>query len=159
MEIRRHREPPTRSGSRSGRWLAGLAGAALIVGSSAFESGMPLGTWRARFMTFGCALAAAVAGTLWRGFRHQHRAAPSSPAGPSPTAARSHSRGALVWLSVMVIAAVWDVLGLLTPPDKHHLTLSALVLAYQALHALVFAVWLIAGWFLFAVPIRRRARA
>lgn len=110
-------------------------------------------------MTFGCALAAALVGTLWQHFGHRRDAAPSPASDPASASNRFRPAGARLWLAVVLVAAIWDVLGLLTPPDKHHLTLSALVLAYQALHALVFAFWLAAGWFLFAVPFRRRARA
>ena len=45
--------------------------------------------------------------------------------------------------------------GLLTPADQHHLTLSAMALAYQPLHALLFAYWLAAGFLLTRAPLRR----
>jgi hypothetical protein len=61
-------------------------------------------------------------------------------------------------VGVVVVAGTWDVLALLTPPDRHHLTLSALELAERPFHALVFALWLLVGWVLATTPLRRRPR-
>jgi hypothetical protein len=66
--------------------------------------------------------------------------------------------GAAIWLAIILVAAVWDVLGLLTPPHQHHLTLSAIELAYRPFHALLFACWLAIGWVLVYQPVRRRRR-
>ncbi len=130
---------------------AGLAVVAVVL-ASAWASGWQRFTWGARFGTFGCALAVLGAGILAR--RRRPVASSSGGAGPDtgPLVGRA---GAALWLAVVLVAAVWDVLGLLTPPDRHHLTLSAMELAYRPLHALVFSCWLAIGWLLAYEPVRR----
>lgn len=133
-----------------------MALAVAIALASAWASGWQRYTWGARLGTFGCALVVLGIGLLWR----RGAAAPGSPGGDlgSPLPAVSRTGGAL-WLGIVVVAAVWDVLGLLTPPDRHHLTLSAMELAYRPLHAVMFACWLAIGWVLANEPIRRHRRS
>ena len=123
-----------------------------VMGASAWATEWQRFTWGARFGTFGCALAVLVAGYLWQ--RHQ----PSTPPSNGDAGALLpvvNRKGEAVWLTVIVIAAVWDVLGLLTPPDQAHLTLSAIELDYPPLHGLLYASWLAIGWLLARQPLRR----
>jgi len=123
--------------------------------ASAWASGWHRFTWGARLGTFGCALAVLVVGLFWR--HRQPGARSSGSDGAAPLPAVNHTCAAL-WLVVILVAAVWDVLGLLTPPGRHHLTLSALALAYRPLHALLFACWLAIGWVLASKPMLRQGR-
>jgi len=137
---------------RSGRVRA-LAALAAIVIASAWASGWHRSTWGARFATLGCALVVLGAGALFQHRRVIARASGDDFSAPLPA---GHRVGVVAWWAVVVVAATWDVLGLLTPPDRHHLTLSAMELAYRPLHALVFACWLAVGWVLASEPMRRR---
>ena len=130
-----------------------LAGAILLA--SAWASGWHRFTWGARLGMFGCALAVLGVGLFWRHRRPNARSSGSDGAAPLP--AVNHT-GAALWLVVILVAAVWDVLGLLTPPGQHHLTLSAIALAYRSLHALLFACWLAIGWVLASKPMLRQGR-
>lgn len=140
------------------------AGALLVVGTTfavvalaALDSGLRQGTWQARVTYAGTAAAVVVVTTLAR--RRSERLTTSAGTSASPTAEERGHRGLAPWLAVAAVAATWDVLGLLTPPDRHHLTLSALSLAYQAFHAVVFAFWVAIGAVLVAAPLRHRGRA
>jgi len=126
----------------------------VILLTSAWASGWHRFTWGARFGTFGCALAVLGVAFLWR---HRHMRARSSGGAIAPLPIVNLA-GAAIWLAIILVAAVWDVLGLLTPPDQHHLTLSAIELAYRPLHALLFACWLAIGCVLAYEPIRRKGR-
>lgn len=126
-----------------------LVVAALVV--SGWASGWHRFTWGARLGTFGCGLAVVVLGLLWE----RRRVPPGSGDARRPEV---HGAGAALWLAVVAVAAAWDVLGLLTPPDRHHLTLSAIELAYRPLHAALFACWLAIGWVLARTPVARRRR-
>ncbi len=132
-----------------------VAGA--VAALAGWASGWALSTWGARTGTFGSALAVLALGA-WSAHRSAHRTARTAPAGSPPPARRPLGWGWL-WVATVVVAATWDVLALLTPPDRHHLTLSALELAERPLHALVFALWLLIGWVLASTPMRARARA
>ena len=136
-------------------WLAGAVSFAVaVLLASAWASGWQRFTWGARFGTFGCAIAVLGVGLLWQHRRPSTRSS-GGGAAPPPTV---HRTGVALWLTVIVVAAVWDILGLLTPPEQHHLTLSAMELAYRPLHALMFACWLAIGWVLAYEPIRRTGR-
>jgi hypothetical protein len=126
-----------------------------ILAASAWASGWRRYTWGARFGTFGCALAVLGIGVLWQRGRRGGRPLIGEGGERLPAVNRA---GAALWLAVILVAAVWDVLGLLTPPDRHHLTLSAMELAYRPLHALMFACWLGIGWVLAREPLRRHGR-
>jgi len=126
-----------------------FAVAVLLV--SAWASGWQRFTWGARFGTFGCAIAVLGIGVLW----HHRRPSTRPSGGDALLQPTVHRTGAAVWLTVIVVATVWDILGLLTPPDQHHLTLSAIELAYRPLRALIFACWLAVGWVLSYEPMRR----
>jgi len=126
-----------------------------ILLASAWASGWHRFTWGARLGMFGCALAVLGVGLFWRHRRPNARSSGSDGAAPLP--AVNHT-GAALWLVVILVAAVWDVLGLLTPPGQHHLTLSAIALAYRSLHALLFACWLAIGWVLASKPMLRQGR-
>ncbi len=139
------------------RWLRLVVLLAVVAAASAWASGWQRDTWGARLGTFGWGLV-----VLGLGFVSQRRSAlsgssivvrPTAWAAAQDPAVRR--RGASVWLTIFVVAAAWDVLGLLTPADQHHLTLSAMALAYQPLHALLFAYWLAAGFLLTRAPLRR----
>jgi hypothetical protein len=130
--------------------------AAAILAASAWASGWQRDTWGARFGTFGCALAVLGLGLVWRS-RASSLVASSDP-GQGAGSDTWRARGAALWLAIVAIAAAWDVLGLLTPGDQHHLTLSAMELAYQALHALLFAYWLAIGFVLARMPLGRPRR-
>jgi len=123
--------------------------------ASAWASGWQRFTWGARFGTFSCALAVLGVGVFWQNRRSRTRSFGSAGAPSLPVVNRT---GAALWLAVIVVAGVWDVLGLLTPPDQHHLTLSAMELAYRPFRALLFACWLAIGWVLAREPIRRHGR-
>jgi len=134
-------------------WLVrGVVLTAAIVLASAWASGWQRFTWGARFGTFGSAVAVLGAGLVWRHHQQWARAPGRHGAAPLPAVNRA---GAVAWLAVVLVAAGWDVLGLLTPPNRHHLTLSAMELAYRPLHALLFACWLAIGWVLASEPTRR----
>ena len=126
-----------------------------ILLASAWASGWHRFTWGARLGTFGCALAVLGVGLFWRHRQPNDRSSGSDGAAPLPVV--NHT-GAALWLVVILVAAFWDVLGLLTPPGQHHLTLSAIELAYRPLHALLFAYWLAIGWVLANEPMRRHGR-
>ncbi len=126
-----------------------LLAAVLVV--AGFASGWKEYTWGARIGTFGSGLVVLGLGVAW-GRRH-HRATPPSSVEEGSTF--SH-RGVAIWVAALVVAAAWDVCGLLTPPNRNHLTLSALELAYRPLHSLMFVSWLFAGWVLASTPLRRR---
>ncbi len=136
------------------RRVAPVSFTVAVLLASAWASGWQRITWGARFGTFGCALAVLGVGLLWQHRRPSTRSS-GSDAAPLPTVHRS---GAVLRLTVILVAAVWDILGLLTPPDQHHLTLSAIELAYRPLHALMFACWLAIGWVLAYEPIRQTGR-
>ena len=125
-----------------------------ILLASAWASGWHRFTWGARFGTFGCALAVLSVGFLWQRLQSGARS-PGGDVAPLPIV--NHT-GAAMWLAVILVAAVWDILGLLTPPHQHHLTLSAIELAYRPFHALLFACWLAIGWVLAYGPIGRKGR-
>lgn len=129
-----------------------LALAVAIVIASAWASGWQRFTWGARLGTFGCALAVLGIGLFWR--LRRRSTGPSGVDDAATLPAVNHA-GAAAWLVVIAVAVVWDVLGLLTPPGHHHLTLSALELAYRPLHAVLFAYWLAFGWVLAYEPVRR----
>ncbi len=134
---------PTRE--RAGRFLATVSVVfVLVVVLGFFASGWHRYTWGARFGTFGTALGILLVGAWWQR-SHREQVVFSGP----------RWRTLVLWLAVPGCAAVWDILGLLTPPDRHHLTLSALELAYRPLHALVFALWMGIGWVLASTPLRR----
>ncbi|MGO9334874.1 MAG: hypothetical protein ACLQCU_12655 [Acidimicrobiales bacterium] len=126
-----------------------------VLLASAWASGWHRFTWGARLGTLSCALAVLGVGLYWR--HRQANARSSGSDGAAPLPAVNHT-GAALWLVVILVAAVWDVLGLLTPPGQHHLTLSALALAYRPLHALLFACWLAIGWVLASKPMLRQGR-
>jgi len=126
-----------------------------ILLASTWASGWHRYTWGARFGTFACALAVLGVGLFWRHSEPSIRPLDRDGAAPLPVV--NHT-GAALWLVVVLVAVVWDVLGLLTPPNEHHLTLSAIELAYRPLHAVLFAYWLAFGWVLAHEPVRRHAR-
>ena len=119
------------------RWLRLVVLLAVVAAASAWASGWQRDTWGARLGTYGWALI-----VLGLGFVSQRRSALSGSlvvARPTAWAAADSAvrrRGTALWLTIFVVAVGWDVLGLLTPADQHHLTLSAMELAYQPLHAL-----------------------
>ena len=134
------------------RRVRALSFTVVILLASAWASGWHRFTWSARFGTFGCALAVVGVAFLWR---HRHVSARPSGDDVAPSPIVNHT-GAAIWLAIILVATVWDILGLLTPPHQHHLTLSAIELAYRPLHALMFACWLAIGWVLGYEPIRRK---
>ncbi len=143
--------------------LGSVVAAAALAGISAWISGLQRFTWGARFGVFGCALAVVVLGGLWQRCsepRSSRVRGSLKEAGPPAPASLSHIDrwGLAAWLLVIVVAVIWDVLGLLTPANRAHLTLSALELAYRPFHAVLFALWLLIGWLLASTPLRRRQR-
>ncbi|MGH2718756.1 MAG: hypothetical protein ACRDJU_09275 [Actinomycetota bacterium] len=112
------------------------------VAVSVWASGWQRFSWEARAGTFACAAAVLVAGVARQG--RDREVAPG------------WRRGDLAWLLLIAVAAGWDVLGLLTPPSRHHVTLSATELAERPFHAVLFAVWLAVGWTLASAPLRAR---
>ncbi|HWD07751.1 MAG TPA: hypothetical protein VHA57_01530 [Actinomycetota bacterium] len=115
-----------------------------MLGVSVWASGWQRYTWGARIGVVACALGVLTAGVA------------SLPGDREPAAGLR--RGDLAWLAVIAVAAAWDVLALLTPPGRHHLTLSATELADRPLHAVLFALWLAVGTTLAATPLRPRRR-
>jgi len=117
-----------------------------------WASGWQRYTWGARIGTFACALVVLAAGVA--------RPPPDRPPPDRPSPDRQPGprwrRGDLAWLAVIALAAAWDLLGLLTPPGRHHLTLSATELAERPFHAVLFALWLAVGWTLASAPLRTR---
>ncbi|MGC8462454.1 MAG: hypothetical protein ACP5P9_02115 [Acidimicrobiales bacterium] len=132
-----------------------LVAACAACGLAALDSGLRQGTWQARTTYAGTAAVVLVVATIVRR-RRAAGATLEAPALPTTGAAAGSHIGLVPWLAVVAVAATWDVLGLLTPPDRHHLTLSALTLAYQALHAVVFVCWVAIGAVLVAAPLRSR---
>lgn len=136
------------------------------ISASIWVSGLERYSWSARLGTFGCAAVVLGVGSLWQSKwrytkifqgttdipdRSSYLNEPSNPIS-------SWQGGTIAWLVLVFLATVWDVLGLLTPQDQHHLTLSALELAYRPLHALLFAFWLYGGWLLASSPLKRKPR-
>jgi hypothetical protein len=81
-------------------------------------------------------------GLSW-GWRLEPAAEPwPRPGRGGPTAALL---GAAPWLGLVLIALAWDILALDTPPNRYHLTISALSQAYRALNAVLLLVWLGVG--------------
>ncbi len=97
---------------RSWRVGAVLLAVAILL-ASAWASGWHRFTWGARSGTFGCVLAVLGVGLLWRHRQPSARSSGSDGAAPLPVV--NHT-GAALWLVVILVAVVWDVLGLLTPP-------------------------------------------
>ena len=54
-------------------------------------------------------------------------------------------RGTAPWLTLILAALAWDVLGIDTAPNRYHLTISALAQAYRPLNAAVLLVWVLVG--------------
>ncbi len=54
-------------------------------------------------------------------------------------------RGTAPWLTLILVAVAWDVLGIDTPPHRYHLTISALAQAYRPLNAALLLVWMLVG--------------
>jgi hypothetical protein len=54
-------------------------------------------------------------------------------------------RGITIWGLLFAMVVAWEFLALFTPPDKAHLTISALSLHYQIFHMIAFFVWAAAG--------------
>jgi hypothetical protein len=118
----------------------------VVVVASVWASGWGRFTWGARLGTAACAGLVLAAGLAWG---RRYRADPDMDPG-HPVA------GDARWLALVGLAVAWDVLALLTPPGRPHLTLSATELAYRPLHALLFATWLALGWLLARTPLHRR---
>ena len=78
------------------------------------------------------------------GFWHVHRAAEPWPR-PGRGGNGPALRGAALWLSLIVIALAWDILGIDSGPHQYHLTISALAQAYRPLNAALLLVWVLAG--------------
>ncbi len=137
-----------------------VAAVVVVAVLSGWASGWQRYTWGARIGTFASAAAVLVLGAWWaRARRPRDRTRTVGATGPGPGATTGRIRGwGWAWVGVVVVAGTWDVLALLTPPDRHHLTLSALELAERPFHALVFALWLLVGWVLATTPLRRRPR-
>lgn len=134
-----------------------VAAIAAVIALAVADSGTSLKTWQARVTYAGTAVAVVVVASTAR--RSRRLAASAAGACGRPvdgTRDPSDGRGLALWLGVVGVAATWDVLALLTPPDRHHLTLSALSLAYRAFHVVVFACWVAIGAVLVAAPLRQR---
>ena len=58
---------------------------------------------------------------------------------------RAALRGTAPWLALILVAVAWDVLGIDTPPNRYHLTISALAQAYRPLNAALLLVWILVG--------------
>ncbi len=149
-----------RSTSLAKKLLVFVVGVVGIGAVSDWASGLRRYTWGARFGTFGCGLGVLVLAAVWR---HYHLGGNSTGLTTSSVAlsakaplARMGRLCLAMWLAVLVAAVGWDLLGLLTPPGRPHLTLSAIELDYRPLHALLFAYWLVPGWMLAVSPLHRR---
>jgi hypothetical protein len=127
-------------------WPRAAALVGVILVASVWASGWQRFTWGARLGTFGCAFVVLGVGSARARSRTRPEVLRCGDTGDEPS--RIGGGGLALWLSVLAVAAVWDVLGLLTPPGRHHLTLSAIELAYRPLHGLLFALWLGMGWIL-----------
>ncbi|MDA8274258.1 MAG: hypothetical protein M0029_02630 [Actinomycetota bacterium] len=134
------------------------AAVAAVIALALVDSGTSLKTWQARVTYAGSAIAVVTVASTVRRRRRLATSMPGPSGRPKDEGARdpSDGRGLALWLGVVGVAATWDVLALLTPPDRHHLTLSALTLAYRAFHVVVFAFWVAIGGVLVAAPLRRR---
>jgi hypothetical protein len=140
------------------RRIAGSAAAGAIVLLSAWASGWPRSSLIAEVGTLASAVAVLAAGAACR--RARTAAAPATsaqPAEPAPGGAAGAGEriGAALWLAVALVAVAWDLLALVTPPHRPHLTLSATTLGYRPFHALAFACWLGLGLVLAAAPVRQ----
>ena len=54
-------------------------------------------------------------------------------------------RGAAPWIALILLALAWDLLGIDTPSNRYHLTISALAQAYRPLNAGLLLVWMLIG--------------
>ena len=87
---------------------------------------------------------------LWRGRRHRRLSVHLEPAEtrwPRPNGrGRSHALGGVSpWLALVLIVAVWEVLGIQTGPHEPHLTISALAQAFRPMAAALLLVWMLVG--------------
>jgi hypothetical protein len=130
---------------------------AAVIALAVVDSGTSLGTWQARATYAGTAVAVVVVASAVRRSRRLTGSAPGAAGRPTGARDPAGGRGLALWLGVVGVAATWDVLALLTPPDRHHLTLSALTLAYRAFHVIVFTCWVAVGGVLVAAPLRQRS--
>ncbi len=54
-------------------------------------------------------------------------------------------RGTAPWIALILVALAWDLLGIDTPPNRYHLTISALAQAYRPLNAGLLLIWMLIG--------------
>lgn len=129
------------------------------VAVSVWASGWHRFTTEARVGTFACAGIVLAAGVLRPPQRPGDRqvAKVIGVSGASGASGRWR-RGTLAWLALAAIAGAWDILGLLAPPGRPHVTLSATELAERPFHAVLFALWLAIGWTLASTPLRNQRR-
>ena len=135
---------------RGPRILLGV-GALALCAWCGWVSGFHRST-RAAEITWVVSLAAvlAVDVALWRGSKGAGlgwRLAPAAE--PWPRRGRGGSRRALggvaPWLVLIVVAVVWDVLGIDTGAHAAHLTISALAQAYRPMNAALLLIWMLVG--------------
>ncbi len=103
--------------------------------------------------TWVVSLVAVVGFDSWLAVRRHHgqegQVWPRGDATPWPRTGRGGARAAITglapWLALILIAAVWDVLGIDTGPHEAHLTISALSQAFRPLDAALLLVWMVMG--------------
>lgn len=133
------------------RRSAVVLGAVVLCAWCGWVSGFHRSTLGAE-VTWLVSLGAVVAtdALLWRGRRGLRPGWRLEPVPrPWPRPGRGGGRRALAgvapWLVLVVVALAWDILGLDTPPDQYHLTISALSQAYRPLNAGLLLLWILVG--------------
>ena len=99
---------------------------------------------------FSLAAVVVVDALLWQG---RHRRRPGlrlEPVGqPWPRPGRGGGRlafiGLLPWLVLTLVILAWEILGIDSPKDRYHLTISALSQAFRPLNAALLLVWMLVG--------------
>ncbi len=124
-------------------WPTLLVAGAGAAGSGVISTARPF-TWTADVTT-----AVAIAGVLLGGtfFASRTRRAPDATPAAHPIA----RPGGVAWLLLLVAITTFELLNLFEAPRRQHPTLSSLLVLFTGhgvTRALVFAAWLVAGWWL-----------
>jgi hypothetical protein len=115
-------------------------------------SGFHRSTFAARATwPFSLAAVVVVDVLLWQGRRGRRPGLRLEPVGePWPRPGRGGGRlaftGILPWLVFTLVILTWEILGIDTPKDRYHLTISALSQAFRPLNAALLLLWMLVGF-------------
>ena len=96
------------------------------------------------------AIVVAIDVLVWRGRHHRRLSVHLRPVETNWPRPNGHGRtnalgGVSPWLALVLIVAVWEVLGIQTGPHEPHLTISALAQAFRPIAAALLLVWMLVG--------------